>query len=150
MSRMRAISGHHPRSLSIEWRGLSGYKTSAAHLDRAAPRNGDDKGHPATTNQRFATTMETSPGAKDSSQIYFVSAHIDEPYYELPSTDIYSIPLKRRPSYEAHSFDMGTGSFGQSGWQGLPFTRQLPSQCNRTRKPDLWVMDIARMHNRET
>jgi len=35
--------------------------------------------------------METSPGAKIVTDLLRLT-HIDEPYYELPSTDIYSIP----------------------------------------------------------
>src|SRR5205085_1411139 len=30
--------------------------------------------------------------SKDGSQIYFTSTHVDEPYYELPTTDIYVMP----------------------------------------------------------
>jgi len=29
---------------------------------------------------------------RDSSRIYFLTNRVDEPYYELPSTDIYSVP----------------------------------------------------------
>jgi Tol biopolymer transport system component len=36
--------------------------------------------------------------SRDNSRIYFLTERIDEPYYELPSTDIYSVaPLGGSP-----------------------------------------------------
>src|SRR5205807_7232291 len=55
-----------------------------------APHTGDEKVTPKQlTSGRYSDGNVT--WAKDSSQIYFVSDHRDEPYYELGRTDIYSI-----------------------------------------------------------
>src|SRR3989454_4975032 len=52
-----------------------------------APRTGDDKVTPRQlTSGRYDDANVT--WAKDSSQIYFDSDHTDEPYYELPKTDV--------------------------------------------------------------
>src|SRR5256885_1350494 len=55
-----------------------------------APHTGDEKVTPKQlTNGRYSEGNAT--WAKDSSRIYFVSDHRDEPYYDLGQTDIYSI-----------------------------------------------------------
>ena len=58
----------------------------------AAPRTSDEKVTPKQlTSGRFSEDNTT--WAKDSSQIYFASDRIDEPYYELPSTTVYSVSV---------------------------------------------------------
>src|SRR6266699_4191809 len=55
-----------------------------------APRNAEEKVRP-----RQLTTgsfdEENAIWSNDGSQIYFTSARVDEPYYELPRTDLYSV-----------------------------------------------------------
>src|SRR5882724_11268866 len=108
-----------------------------------APRNGDDKVTPRQlTSGRYDDGNVT--WSKDSSQIYFVSAHIDEPYYELPSTDIYSIPLSGGQATKLTSFDMGTGAFSVSpDGKGIAFYASTSKPVQSYTEPDLWVMDIA-------
>src|ERR1043166_7579510 len=58
----------------------------------AAPHNADEKVTPRElTSGRFAEGSVT--WAKDSSQIYFTSDRSDEPYYDMPSTTIYSVAV---------------------------------------------------------
>ncbi len=56
-----------------------------------APRSAEEKVKPRQlTSGRF--DEDNAIWSKDGSQIYFTSSRIDEPYYELPRTDLYSVP----------------------------------------------------------
>ncbi len=60
-----------------------------------APRSAEEKVKPRQiTSGRF--DEDNAIWSKDGSQIYFTSSRIDEPYYELPRTDLYSVPASRR------------------------------------------------------
>jgi Tol biopolymer transport system component len=79
----------------------------------AAPRTGDEKVTPKQlTQSRFDDGNAT--WSKDSSQIYFVSDQTEEPYYELPSTDIYSVPASGGAIEKLTTFDMGAGTLSIS------------------------------------
>ncbi len=57
----------------------------------AAPRNADEKVQPKQlTSGRFEE--ENVIWSKDGSQIYFTTTRVDEPYYDLPRSDLYSVP----------------------------------------------------------
>ncbi|MDQ3819246.1 MAG: hypothetical protein M3362_16435, partial [Acidobacteriota bacterium] len=57
-----------------------------------APKTADERVTPKQlTTGRF--DEENAFWSKDGSQLYFTSSHIDEPYYELPKTDIYSVAV---------------------------------------------------------
>ncbi len=58
-----------------------------------APRSADQKVEPRQlTNGRF--DEGNAFWSKDGAQIYFTSWHVDEPYYELPKTELYVVPAK--------------------------------------------------------
>src|SRR6266446_4890258 len=79
----------------------------------SAPRNGDDKVAP-----RQLTSGRFDEGnviwSKDNTQIYFTSDQIDEPYYELPKTDIYSVAVGGGQPVKLTSFDMDAGALSLS------------------------------------
>jgi Tol biopolymer transport system component len=78
-----------------------------------APRTGEDKVTPKQlTSGRYSDGNVT--WAKDSSRIYFVSDHRNEPYYELGKTDIYWIPITGGQPTRLTTIDMGTGAFSVS------------------------------------
>src|SRR4030095_14543515 len=78
-----------------------------------APHTGDEKVTPKQlTSGRYSDGNGTC--AKDSSRIYFVSDHRDEPYYELGQTDIYSVSVTGGQPARLTSIDMGTGAFSRS------------------------------------
>jgi dipeptidyl aminopeptidase/acylaminoacyl peptidase len=108
-----------------------------------APRSGDDKVTPKQlTSGRYDDTNVT--WAKDSSQIYFDSDHQDEPYYELPKTDVYSVPVSGGTPAKLTSFDMGTGAFSVSpDGKRFAFYASVNKPVQSYTEPDLWVMDIA-------
>ena len=108
-----------------------------------APRSGDDKGTPKQlTSGRYDDANVT--WAKDSSQIYFDSDHTDESYYELPKTDVYSVPVSGGTPAKLTSFDMGTGAFSISpDGKRFAFYASVNLPVQSYTEPDLWVMDIA-------
>jgi dipeptidyl aminopeptidase/acylaminoacyl peptidase len=108
-----------------------------------APKTGDEK----VTPKQLTSGRYDEGGAfwaKTSATIYFESDQIDEPYYELPSTTIYSVAATGGTPAKLTSFDMGAGAFSLS-----PDGRQLAmigavSQPVRSySQPDLWVMDMT-------
>jgi dipeptidyl aminopeptidase/acylaminoacyl peptidase len=109
----------------------------------SAPRNGDEKVTPRQlTNGRFDEGGVT--WAKDSSTIYFTSDQRDEPYSELPKTDIYSIALAGGQPSKLTSFDMGAGNFALSpNGKQLAFVGSSKQPVKSYSQPDLWVMDVA-------
>ncbi len=107
-----------------------------------APRTGDEK----VTPKQLTSGRYDEGGAfwsKDSSRVYFESDQIDEPYYELASTTIYSVAASGGTPEKFTSFAMGAGAFSLS-----PDGKQLAmiaasSQPIRSySQPDLWVMDM--------
>src|SRR5205809_30848 len=46
--------------------------------------------------------------SKDGSQIYFTSSRIDEPYHELPRTDLYSVPAAGGKPLKITTIDLKT------------------------------------------
>jgi dipeptidyl aminopeptidase/acylaminoacyl peptidase len=108
-----------------------------------APGNADEKITPKQlTNGRFAEDNVT--WAKDASQIYFTSDRTDEPYYELPSTDIYSVPINGGPPVKLSSFEMDAAGFALSpDGKQLAFIASIGRPVKSYQQPDLWVIDIT-------
>ena len=109
----------------------------------AAPRNADEKVTPRQlTTGRFAEDNVT--WASDGSQIYFTSDRKDEPYYELPSTTVYSVPVSGGEPTRLTSFDMEAGGFTVSpNGKQFAFIASIGRPVKSYQQPDLWVMDIA-------
>ena len=108
-----------------------------------APRAGDEKVTP-----KQLTSGRYDDGnvawAKDSSVLYFVSNHNDEPYYELPSTDIYTISVSGGQPTKLTSFDMGSGALSVSpDGKKFAFYAAPNKPVQSYTEPDLWVMDNA-------
>src|SRR2546421_8076338 len=77
------------------------------------PRTGEDKVAPVQlTKGRYDDGNVT--WSRNSLGIYFASDHTDEPYYDLPKTDIYSVAVSGGSSTKLTSIDMGTGAFSVS------------------------------------
>ena len=109
----------------------------------AAPRTGDEKVTPKQlTHGRFDDGNGT--WSKDSSQIYFVSDQTEEPYYELPNTDIYSVPATGGSITKLTTFDMGAGALSISpDGKKFAFYASMAKPVQSYTEPDLWVLDIA-------
>ena len=109
----------------------------------SAPRTADEK---VTPKQLTSGAYDdgNATWSKDNSQIYFVSEHTDEPYYELPSTEIYSIPVAGGTPAKLTSFDMGAGALSLSpDGKRFAFYSSVSKPVRSYSQPDLWVLDIA-------
>lgn len=108
-----------------------------------APKTGDEK----VTPKQLTSGRYDEGGAfwaKDSSRIYFESDQIDEPYYELPSTTIYSVAVTGGTPAKLTSFDMGAGAFALSpDGKQLAFIAAVSQPVRSYSQPDLWVMDMT-------
>lgn len=109
----------------------------------AAPRTGDEKVTPKQlTHGRFDDG--NAAWSKDNSQIYFVSDQTEEPYYELPNTDIYSVPAQGGTITKLTTFDMGAGALSVSpDGKKFAFYAATAKPVQSYTEPDLWVLDIA-------
>src|SRR5439155_6199411 len=90
----------------------------------AVPHGADEKVKPRQlTTGRF--DEDSATWSKDGSQIYFTSDRNDEPYYELPKTDLYSVAAAGPASagVEITTIDLQVGGFGPGGGPLSPSPR---------------------------
>ncbi|MGI8431598.1 MAG: S9 family peptidase [Chthoniobacterales bacterium] len=82
--------------------------------------------------------------SKDGAQIYFTSEHVDEPYYELPKTELYVMPAKGGEAKLLRTIPMGTGPFVLSpDGKSVAFIASLNEPVNSYTQPDLWTLDLT-------
>jgi dipeptidyl aminopeptidase/acylaminoacyl peptidase len=108
-----------------------------------APKTGDEKVTP-----KQLTKGHFDDGSvvwsKDSSHLYFDTNYTDEPYYELPRTDLYSISVTEGERSKLTSFDMGAFGFVVSpDGKQVAFIAQSSQPVRSYTQPDLFVMDLA-------
>ena len=108
-----------------------------------APKTGDEKVTP-----KQLTTGHFDQGgafwAKDSSRIYYDTDTTDEPYYELPSTNLYSVAVTGGEPQKFASFDMGAFAFTLSpDGKQLAFVASVSQPVRSYSEPDLWIMDMT-------
>ena len=109
----------------------------------AAPHSAEEKVRPKQIT--FGRFDEHNPfWAKDGSKIYFTSLHVDEPYYDLPKTELYSIPGNGGEATKLTTFDMDVHglSLKPDGKQ-VAFVASTAQPVNSYTQPDLWVCDLA-------
>jgi dipeptidyl aminopeptidase/acylaminoacyl peptidase len=115
----------------------------------SAPRTAEEKVKPRQlTTGRF--DEENALWSKDSSQIYFTSSKIDEPYYELPRTDLYSVAARGGKPVKITTIDLNT-QFGPGGGaltlspdgKQVAFVAATTQPINSYTEPDLWVLDLT-------
>lgn len=108
-----------------------------------APKTGDEKPTPTQlTKGHFDDGGAV--WAKDSAHIYFETDYTDEPYYELPRTDIYTMAITGGEPSKVTSFDMATGTFTVSpDGKQLAFIASASQPVRSYSQPDLWVIDLA-------
>jgi len=94
------------------------------------------------------TTGEFDEGdplwTRDGERIYFITQRIDEPYYELPTTDIYSVPSSggQVEKLTTVPMDIGQVALSPDGRQ-MAFHGSVTHPVRSYSQPDLWVMDVA-------
>ena len=81
--------------------------------------------------------------SKDGRQIYFTTSRIDEPYYELPRSDLYSVPAAGGEIQKIRAFDFPPRELALSpdGTQ-LAFCASVNKPVQSYTEPDLWVIDL--------
>jgi dipeptidyl aminopeptidase/acylaminoacyl peptidase len=82
--------------------------------------------------------------SRDGSRIYFLTERVDEPYYDLPRTDIYSVPAAAGNPEKLATVPMNIGDLVLSpDGRKLAFHGQVAQPIRSYSQPDLWVMDVA-------
>ena len=82
--------------------------------------------------------------SNDGSRIYFLTRRIDEPYYEFPSTDIYSVPSaggnpEKFATIPMYISDLVLSPDGRQ----FAFHGSVAQPIRSYSQPDLWVMGVA-------
>jgi dipeptidyl aminopeptidase/acylaminoacyl peptidase len=108
-----------------------------------APRNADEKVHPKQlTFGRFDEGSIT--WSKDGSELYFVSLRIDEPYYESPRSELYSISANGGNATKINTIDMDIGGLSLSpDGKRLAFVASVTQPVNSYSEPHLWVVELT-------
>ena len=99
------------------------------------PQSGDEKVEPRQlTNGRF--DEGNAFWSKDGAQIYFVSWHVDEPYYELPKSELYVLPAKGGEAKLLTTIPMGIRTMAPSpDGKRAAFIASAPNRSIPTRNP---------------
>ena len=108
-----------------------------------APRNADEKVQPKQlTLGRFDEGNVV--WSKDGAQIYFVSLHIDEPYYGQPKSELYSISANGGNPTKLNTIEMDLGNLSLSpDGKQLAFVASVTQPVNSYTQPDLWIVDLT-------
>jgi len=82
--------------------------------------------------------------AHDASKIYFTTTRVDEPYYQLPTTDIYSVPSAGGELQKLATVPMGISDLALSpDGRRFAFHGSITQPVRSYSEPDLWVIDAA-------
>jgi dipeptidyl aminopeptidase/acylaminoacyl peptidase len=80
----------------------------------------------------------------DGSRIYFVTSHVDEPYYETPSSEIYAISSTGGTPEKLTTIAMGIDDLTLSpDGRRVAFHGSISQPVRSYTQPDLWVMDLT-------
>ena len=82
--------------------------------------------------------------SSDGARIWFITARIDEPYYELPTTDIYSVPSTGGELQKLTTIPMGIGDLALSpDGRRFAFHGSVTEPVRSYSQPDLWVIETS-------
>lgn len=83
--------------------------------------------------------------SRDGARITYTSTRIDEPYYELPQSDIYAVPANggEPEKIAALEFEIGQASLSPDG-RTLAFVAEVSRPVRSYVQPDLWVLELTR------
>ena len=80
----------------------------------------------------------------DGARIYYLTSRIDEPYYEMPTSDIYSILSTGGTPEKLATIPMGIDDLTLSpDGRRIAFHGSINHPVRSYSQPDLWVMDLA-------
>lgn len=109
----------------------------------AAPQSSEDEVKP-----RQLTSGKYQEGnimwSKDSSTVYFTTTKVDDPSYERPHADVYSVAASGGEPQKIVSIDMEPRELSLSpDGKRLAFCASVNEPVKSFTQPDLWVMDLA-------
>ncbi|HWX55609.1 MAG TPA: S9 family peptidase [Verrucomicrobiae bacterium] len=109
----------------------------------AAPQNSEDSVKPMQlTSGNFQE--ENVMWSRDGSRIYFTTTRTNDPSYELPHADVYSVPAKGGESQKILAINLGPRSLSlSSDGKHLAFCAAANEPVLSYTQPDLWVVDLA-------
>ena len=109
-----------------------------------APRSAEEKVHPKQlTSGRFDEAGIF--WSQDGAQIFFASLHNDEPYYDHPKSELYSVPVGGGDVTRLTTIEMDTGGFALSpDGKQIAFIASATEPINSYTQPDLWVLDLMK------
>ncbi|HYC91961.1 MAG TPA: S9 family peptidase [Thermoanaerobaculia bacterium] len=83
--------------------------------------------------------------SRDGARIYYTSTRIDEPYYELPQSDLFAVAASggEPEKLAALEFDIGQASLSPDG-RTLAFVAEVSKPVRSYIQPDLWVLELTR------
>ncbi|HEY6306842.1 MAG TPA: S9 family peptidase [Candidatus Angelobacter sp.] len=109
----------------------------------AAPQSSED----IVTPRQLTSGKYSEQGimwANDSRRIYFLTSQVDDPSYELPHTNVYSIAVSGEELQKVLTINMAprAESLSPDG-KLLAFCASLNEPVQSYTQPDLWVMELA-------
>ncbi len=106
-----------------------------------------------TTSDELTTPRQLTKGdydegdvqwSPDGKTIYFLTQRVHEPYYELPTTDLYSVPVDGGEVVKLTTISMDVGNLALSAdGKKFAFHGEVTQPIRSYSQPDLWVMDNA-------
>ncbi|HEY2171703.1 MAG TPA: S9 family peptidase [Candidatus Angelobacter sp.] len=109
----------------------------------AAPQSSEDDAKPKqlTSGKYQEDGIMWSP---DSSKIYFTTTQVDDPSYEQPHADLYSVAAAGGAPAKIASINMAPREMSLSpDGKRLAFCSSINEPVQSYTEPDLWVMDLA-------
>jgi dipeptidyl aminopeptidase/acylaminoacyl peptidase len=123
--------------------GYADYKHPQHIWVIAAPQGSEDEAKPKqlTTGKYQEDGVMWSP---DSSTIYFTTTQVDDPSYEHPHADVYSVAAAGGAPAKVVSINMAPGEMSLSpDGKRIAFCASINEPVQSYTQPDLWVMDLA-------
>jgi dipeptidyl aminopeptidase/acylaminoacyl peptidase len=112
------------------------------------PKNAEEKLEPKQiTAGRFD---ESAPvWSKDGAQLYYTTTRVDEPYYDFPRSDLYSVPAGGGEPVKITTLDLNLQGGPDSGalslspdGNAMAFIASTNQPVNSYSQPDLWVVEL--------
>jgi dipeptidyl aminopeptidase/acylaminoacyl peptidase len=108
-----------------------------------APQNSDDEVKP----KQLTSGKYSESGilwSKDSGTVYFTTDRVDDPSYDHPHSDVYSVAATGGEPAKIVTINMGPREMALSpDGKRLAFCAQVEEPVQSYTQPDLWVMDLA-------
>ncbi len=109
----------------------------------AAPKTADEKVEPKQLTSGFFDEADAM-WSKDGKQIYFTTLRVNEPYYDLPKTEIYAVAATGGEAVKINTVEMGMDGLALSpDGKRIAFLGSVNEPVNSYTQPDLWVMDLT-------